>query len=245
MRLDGCTALVTGASGGIGAATAEALARRGARLVLAGRDRERLAAVAARTGGVPLAADLLTPEGVAAVSAAAAAADLLVFNAGGGWAGTLDSMPTERISELVALNLTAPMQLTRSVLPALRRRSAGHLVFVASVAALGVAEEAVYSATKSGLRAFADAVRLEVADDRVGVTTVLPGVVDTPFFDARGRPYDRRRPRPVPAAAVAAALVRGVERDRPEVFVPRWLTVASRVHGALPAGYARLARRFG
>lgn len=245
MRLAGRSALVTGASGGVGAATAAALARAGCRLVLCGRDPARLAAVAAEVGGCPLAADLTTPEGLAAVASAGTEVDLLVLNAGGGWAGPLGQMPAQRVDELVALNLTAPLRLTRAVLPALARRGGGHLVFLASVAALGVAQEAVYSATKAGLRAFADAVRLEAAPDGVGVTTVLPGAVDTGFFAARGRPYDRRSPRPVSAAVVAAALVRAVERDRPEVFVPRWLTLASRVHGALPAGYARLARRFG
>lgn len=243
MRLSGRTTLVTGASAGIGAATADVLARAGCRLLLSGRDPDRLATVAGRTGGTPLVADLTTAAGVSALADAAAAVDLLVLNAGCGWAGPLGEMTAERVAELVALNLTAPLQLTRAVLPALRARG-GHLVFVSSVAALGVAEEAVYSATKAGLRAFADAVRLEAAP-AVGVTTVLPGAVDTGFFAVRGRPYDRRTPRPVPPTAVAAALVRAVQRDQAEVFVPRWLALASRVHGALPGGYARLARRFG
>lgn len=245
MKLDGCRALVTGASGGIGAATAQALARAGCRLLLVARDAGRLGEVAALTRGEPLSADLATAGGLAAVTEAAGDVDLLVHNAGRGWAGPVDRMTAEEVTALVALNLTAPLELTRALLPGLRRRGRGHLVFVASIAAVGVAEEAVYSATKAGVRAFADALRFEVAADQIGVSTVLPGVVDTGFFAARGRPYDRCFPKPLPAAAVAAALVDAVRTDRAEVFVPRWLTLAARIHGGLPDVYARLARRFG
>ncbi len=141
---------------------------------------------------------------------------------------------------MLAVNLDAPIRLTNALLPTLRDQD-GHVVFVASVAAIGVAGEAVYSATKAGLRGFADAVRLESG---VRVTTVLPGAVDTPYFARRGTPYHRRFPRPVSADRVAAAVVDSVGRDRAEVFVPRWLTLGARVHGAVPATFARLSRRF-
>jgi short-subunit dehydrogenase len=82
-------------------------------------------------------------------------------------------------------------------------------------------------------------------DDGVGVTVVVPGVVATPFFERRGRPYDRARPRPVSADSVATALVLAVERDRAEVFVPAWLRLPARLHGALPGLAHALQRRFG
>jgi short-subunit dehydrogenase len=231
-------AVVTGASSGIGAAVAERLARTGWRLVVVGRHRERLAAVAARTGGRPVVADLATVAGVDAVYAAGADAALLVHAAGLGAAGPLPDLPVAVVDELVAVNLAAPIRLTQSLLPTLRARR-GHVVFVASVAALGVADEAVYSATKAGLRGFADALR---AEGQVGVTTVLPAAVATPFFARRGRPYQRRIPRPVTPEQVAAVLVDGVRRNRAEVVVPRWLAVAVRVHGVAPGLFARLSR---
>jgi uncharacterized protein len=236
VRTAGRRALVTGASSGIGAAIAERLAADGCALTLVGRDERRLAAVAARTGGTPVVADLATRVGVDAVITAGEGMELLVHSAGIGAAGPVAEMPEALVDELVAVNLTAPLQLTRALLPGLT-----HVVFVASIAAIGVADEAVYSATKAGLRGFADALRIESS---VGVTTVLPGAVDTAYYELRGRPYHRRFPRPVTAGQVADATLAAVRRNRAEVVVPRWLTLGARVHGAAPATFARLSRRF-
>ena len=245
MRLQGRTALITGASSGIGAATAAALAAVGCRPVLVGRDEHRLAGIAERTGGSSMPADLTDPADLRRVSDAAQDVDLLVHSAGLGWAGELGSMPAEDVLELTAVNLTAPMLLTRAALPEMARRRRGHIVFVSSIATVGVRGEEVYAATKAGMRAFAASVRYQAATHEVGVSTVLPGAVRTPFFRHRGRPYDRGLPRMVSPEAVAQALLRGVERGAHEVFVPRWLAMAARVHGAFPSAFHHLARRFG
>lgn len=245
LTLRGRTALVTGASSGIGAATASALAAAGCDLVLAGRDEVRLADVAGRTGGRAVVADLGSAAGTDDLAEEAREVDLLVNNAGIGWAGELDTMTAEDVARLVTVNLTAALQLTRTALPAMAKRRRGHVVFVSSIASVGVEQEAVYAAGKAGLRAFAASVRHEASAGDVGVTTVFPGAVRTPFFAGRGRPYDRSHPRPVSPESVAAALVRAVERGRSEVFVPRWLTIAARIQGAAPETFHRLARRFG
>lgn len=243
--LRGANALVTGASGGIGAAVATRLAAAGCRLVLLARDAARLDAVARATGGRAVVADLTEPAGLAAACELAVESDVLVNNAGRGWAGELAQMPADDLATLVALNLEAPLRLARAAVPAMTARARGHLVFVSSVAVVGVRDEAVYSATKAGLRAFAASLRHEVAPSGLGVSTVLPGVVSTDFFDRRGRPYDRNVPRPVAPDVVAGALVRAVGRNRAEVFVPGWLGLAARMHGAAPATFHRLAHRFG
>ncbi|MER7013714.1 SDR family NAD(P)-dependent oxidoreductase [Saccharopolyspora sp. NPDC000359] len=239
MTVRGRTALVTGASSGIGAATAAELAAHGCQLVLVGRDQRRLAEVADRTGGQALAAELTDPAGLDRVVTAARRADLLVHCAGIGWAGDLASMSAEQVAALAAVNLTAPVLLTSAVLPELQRRG-GHVVFVSSIAVVGVRDEEAYGATKAGVRAFAEGLRHH---DGIGVTTVFPGAVRTPFFD--GRRYDRRFPRVLAPQEVAAALVRGVQRGRAEVFVPSWLAVPARLQGAVPGLYRALARRFG
>ncbi len=237
----GRRAVITGASSGIGAATAHALAKAGWETLLVGRDEGRLQEVARHTGGAVLVADLTAPDGVTRVAAQAAEADLLVNNAGIGRAGPVHEMGSEDIAELVAVNLIAPVQLTRAVLPGMRQRRRGHVVFVSSVAALGVPNEAVYAATKAGLRIFAASVRHECAPHGIGVTTLLPAAVRTRFF--AGRRYTRRYPRQLAPHVVADVLVRAIEADAEEVFVPRWLTLAARVQGVAPGVFARLARR--
>lgn len=245
MTVGGRTVVITGASSGIGAATARLLATRGCRIVLVGRDTDRLNALAAETGGAALTADLSDPEDLDRVACAGRDADLLINNAALGWAGALTTMGAAEISRLVNVNLTAAMQLTAAVLPEMARRGVGHVVFVSSIAAVGISEEAVYSATKAGLRGFAAGVRAEFSPHNIGATTVLPAAVRTAFFARRGRPYDRRFPRQVGPEVVGNALIRGVERGAAEVFVPRWLVLAARTHGAAPGVFYRLSQRYG
>ncbi|KAB8193062.1 SDR family NAD(P)-dependent oxidoreductase [Nonomuraea phyllanthi] len=245
MRLDDAHVLVTGASSGIGAATARALAGTGARLTLAGRDRERLAAVSAATGGRVLVCDVTTQA--ADLASRAGHVDVLVNNAGVGWAGPFVDMPDGSAEQVLAVNLAAPIALTRLLLPGMVAAGRGHVVFVASIAgAVGVAREAVYSASKAGLLAFAEGLRHELhAVPGVGVSVLLPGVVDTPFFVRRGAPYTRGWPAPIAPERVARAIVASIRHGRPESFVPGWLRLPARLRGAAPGPFRRLARRFG
>ncbi len=263
MRLSGAVALVTGGSSGIGAATARSLAAAGAQVLLAGRDAGRLRAVAAETGGVALPCDLAAVDGPSDLAGAALRAaetlhpgpsaasgatgiDILVNNAGLGWAGPIGEIPAGKVAELVAVNLTAPMQLTRLLMPGMVARGQGRVVFVSSIAgATGVRGEAVYSATKAGLGSFAESLAYELDGQDVRVSVVVPAVIDTPFFDRRGRPYGRKRPGPLPAERVARAIMSCLERDRAVVYVPGWMRVPTWLHGTAPATFRALATRFG
>jgi short-subunit dehydrogenase len=250
MRLDGKVALVTGASSGIGWASALALARAGARVLAHGRDGDRLAALAGRIGAVPLTADLSDPAEVGRLARSAQEAtgrvDVLVNNAGIGWAGPFPEMGAADVARLVAVNLVAPIELTRALLPPMLARDEGYLMFVGSIAGrMGVAQEAVYSATKAGLDTFAESLRFELRGTGVGVGVLVPGVVDTEFFARRGQPYRRERPRPLAAGTVAEALVRAVRSGSAERYAPRWLRLPVAVRGAAPGTYRLLAARFG
>jgi short-subunit dehydrogenase len=110
---------------------------------------------------------------------------------------------------------------------------------------VGVPEEAVYAATKAGLITFSDSLRYELDGTGVGVSVVSPGVVDTPFFERRGRPYDRRFPKPIQPEPVAAAILRAIRSEKAQVFVPAWGSFPARLRGGLPGLYRALARRFG
>ena len=218
MKLSGAVCLVTGASSGIGRATAAELEARGARVIALGRDVERLAGVGERQVVHDLGEGI--PSGLGDV-------DVLVNNAGIG--------ETEDLDRLIAVNLVAPIRLTRQLEP---RR----VVFVSSIAGVvGPRHEAAYAATKAGLIAFAESLRYE----GMGVTVVIPGVVDTEFFERRGAPYARRWPRPIPAERVARAIADAIERERAEVFVPAWLGAVARLRGAAPGLFRALSGRFG
>jgi short-subunit dehydrogenase len=238
--------LITGASSGIGAAAARQLARRGAHVVVHGRDPDAVGRVAAQVGGTPLVADLSTPDGVAATADGAGDIDALVLNAGVGWAGPLTEMDGADVVRLVRTNLVAPIELTRVLLPRIAARGTGRIVFVTSIAGrAGVAREAVYAATKAGLDVFAESMRFELAGTGTTVGVVVPGVVDTPFFARRGVPYTRASPKPVPPERVAAAIVTAVTSGRAEAYVPAWLRLATGVRAVAPSAYRALATRFG
>jgi short-subunit dehydrogenase len=243
VRIEGSTVLVTGASSGIGRAAAIELARRGATLLLTGRDQHALEAVAQATGGRFLVADLEEPKESDRVAEWAEPVDILVNNAGLGWAGPLSAIELTRAERMVRVNLLAPVRLTGLLLPGMIARERGHVVNVASIAGhVGVGWEAVYSATKAGLIVLSDALRVELRGLGVRVSVVSPGPVDTPFFERAGHGYERRFPRMVKPERVAVEIARAIRFDRAQVFIPHWLAFPAWLHGALPSLYRRLAR---
>jgi len=252
-RLAGYVVLVTGASKGIGRATAQLLARLGATVVATGRYEAALAELTAEIGGSYLVADLTEDDAARRVVEHALARhgrlDGVVANAGVGWVGRFEAMPEERIGELIDLNLRAPLLLARAAVGPLRASAAdgrsGSLVFVSSIAAVGVVDEAVYSASKAAIEVFADVLRDELRGSGVGVSTVLPGVVRTDFLRTRQVPYGRRFPRPLPPNRVARTVVAALTGGGRRLFRPRWLVVPARLAGAAPGLYRRLARRWG
>jgi short-subunit dehydrogenase len=249
VRLDDTVALITGASAGIGQSVAIRFAAHGARVLVHGRDPDRTEAVARSVNGTALVADLATPQGrrdlIMEAERQFGRIDVLVNNAGIGWSGPFTQMTVDEIRRVVEVDLLAAVELTHAVLPGMLDRSRGAVCFVSSVAGrTGVAGEAVYSATKAGLDAFAESLRFEAAGTGVHVGVVVPGVVNTGFFEKRGRPNERARPKPVPPEAVADSVLSAVA-GRAEVWIPRWLRVASTIRAVTPSAYRRLATRFG
>ena len=242
MDLGGAVCLVTGASSGIGRATAVRLVESGADVLALGRNLPALEA----TGGRPIVCDLTDDAQLEAAVAAAGPVDVLVNNAGIGWAGPFAELDRETLDRLVRVNLVAPVLLTRAFLPGMLERGRGHIVNVGSIVGLvGAKNEAGYASTKGGLVAFTESLCQQLAGSPVHVSLVTPGAIATNFFERRGSPYVRRFPRAVEADRVAEAIVAAVRSDRTEVYVPRWMALPPRVHGLLPGLYRRLAARFG
>lgn len=205
--LAGKVAVITGASGGIGEAIALALAREGARLVLAGRSAERLNLVAERARDFSpeveiFAADLTEDDRIHALAALAAGTfggvDVLIHSIGYFAGGLVATAPVEDLDRLYKVNVRSPYVLTQALLPSLISRQ-GQVVFVNSGSGFQPARAgwAGYAASKHALRALADGLRDEVHPQGVRVITVFPGRTATAMQEEvhryEGRPYDPER----------------------------------------------------
>jgi NADP-dependent 3-hydroxy acid dehydrogenase YdfG len=181
------TAVITGASSGIGAATARALAGEGYRTVLAARRLDRLEALAAEIGGEAVALDVADPDSVAALSARVEACDVLVNNAGG--ALGLDPVAEadeEQWLKMYESNVMGTMRMTRALLPRLLESGDGHVVTVTSIAAIETYRGgAGYNAAKHAQRAMLRVLRLESLGQPVRFTEIAPGMVETEFSVVR------------------------------------------------------------
>jgi NADP-dependent 3-hydroxy acid dehydrogenase YdfG len=215
-------AIVTGASSGIGAATARKLAECGAKVVLAARRAPELEAqvrAIEATGGQALAipTDVADPAQVARLVSGAHAAfgrvDLLVNNAGANWSRPLVTTSPEDIAQLLRVNLLGAMLLTQAVLPDMLERRHGAIISVGSLSGR-VAMEPLYSATKYGLRGFTLALRRQVSGCGVSVSLVSPGNIRTEMTAN----VESNLPEPDVVAAKIADLV---THPRREVIVPR------------------------
>lgn len=249
MRLEDCRVLLTGATGGIGAEIARALDERGARVILSGRKAESLAALKAELGGRPdvMTADLGAPEGTLTLVAEAGRVDVLVANAALPGTGDLESFSAEQIDRVVTVNLRAPIQLARALLPGMRERGRGHIVLISSISGkIASPHSSIYCATKFGLRGFGFALHEELRGAGIGVTTVFPGFVrDAGMFVDSGAKLMPGMGTSSPRE-VAEGVIKGIEKNRAEIDVaPIAMRSGARIFTAAPSVGAALSRALG
>jgi short-subunit dehydrogenase len=242
-------AVVTGGSSGIGASIARALRARGWQLVLLARGEERLAAVGVELDADTERCDVADRDDVERVAAALRARypaiDLLVNNAGIPGRGSFVDLDPARIESLVRVNYLGSVWCTRAFLPALEA-AGGDIVNVVSVAGtVAAGHSGPYSASKHAQLAFSRSLAVELADRGIRVHTVNPGFVHTPGFPNRDRFGRRLRSLVAEPDQVAKAVLRAVDRNRIEQFVPWWYRSAAVAQAAAPALLARVARASG
>jgi len=262
MQLKNKCILLTGATGGIGKHLALMLARKGANMILVGRDSNKLAALSQQIqdkGGKAktIAADLAIAGSVQQVAQQALhlfdGIDILINNAAILDFIQFEDQSPERIAQMVHTNVTAPIQLTNLLLPHFKSNNQGQLVMIGSIlGSLGFPHYATYCATKFAIHGFSQALRRELCDTNIGVTYIAPRGVNTPMNDAAtlamlaktgGNIDDPEK--------VAQMIVKAIEQQKQEVFIGQPETFFAWLNGVLPSAVnlglkkqARLAREF-
>jgi short-subunit dehydrogenase len=247
MKIDGATALLTGATGGIGHAIARRLHAEGAQLILTGRNADVLAPLTDELGARGIVADLADPASLDALLAEAGPIDLLVANAALPGVGLLPDMPVELVDANLDVNLRAPIMLARALLPQMTARRSGHLVFIGSLSGIVASPgTTLYNATKFGLRGFTDALRQDLHGTGVSASIVEPGFVrDAGMFANSGMEIPRGT-RTASLEQVAAAVVKAIVKDMGEIVVaPPELRLGARLGSLFPALNAAIQRRAG
>lgn len=262
MQLKNKCILLTGATGGIGKHLALMLARKGANMILVGRDSGKLAALSQQIqdkGGKAktIAADLEVEGSVQQVAQQALqlfnGVDILINNAAILDFIQFEDQSPERIAQMVHTNVTAPLQLTNVLLPHFKASNQGQLVMIGSIlGSLGFPHYATYCATKFAIHGFSQALRRELVETNIGVTYIAPRGVNTPMNDAvtlamlakTGGNIDEPE-------KVAAIIVKAIEQEKQEVFIGQPESFFAWLNGLLPSvvniglkKQAKLAREF-
>jgi short-subunit dehydrogenase len=253
------TALITGASSGIGETFADALARQGIDLILVARSKDKLEQIAARLAKTygrrveVIAADLGQPQPGAALAKKVAAlgmgVDLLINNAGFGLAGNFHKNDVARHNQMIALNVSAVVDLAQTFLPAMVERGAGAIINVASLAGFQPTPYmTVYGATKAFVLSFSEGLWAEYRDKGIRVLAVCPGPVDTAFFEATGKGESLRKTVPpgtmLTAEQVVAASLKALAQGKSFVVPGALMKLASLFPRLLPrAAVASVAAR--
>jgi short-subunit dehydrogenase len=263
----GGSAVVTGAASGIGEALAVQLAARGSNLVLVDRDKERLDDVAGRVRAahpglavdayvVDLSDDEATAEAAEALATGHPETTLLVNNAGVALGGRFDQVSLEEFDWVMAVNFRSVVRLTHAFLPTLKSHPGSHLVNVSSVFGIfAPAGQAAYSASKFAVRGFSEAVRHELAENRVGVTVVHPGGVRTRIAESARtgsgvsvEEYEQGRKQfatllTMPPETAAAQIMAAIEQRRSRLLIGWSAKVLDVLVRLLPGSYWKLVAR--
>ena len=232
LELKGCRALVTGASSGIGAGLAEALAAEGATVGICARRADRLAEVVGRCmehspESRMWAVDLADFDAVDQLSVdvldAFGGVDLLVNNAGIPKRRHVTALNIDTITQVMHINYLSPMRLTMALLPQMLERGAGTIVNISSIAAqLSAPGEAAYDASKAALTAFSEAMAMDLWETGIKLMVVYPGVIDTDLFSLPDNDIPDLPVTAEPVSVAVDAILGGLASGAAQVYVPEY-----------------------
>lgn len=242
--ITGKKVLITGSSGGIGAATARLFVERGATVIATGRSWDKLEQLREQLGErcITHRLDVRVDEDVNKVFQdtiqQVGGIDILINNAGYGLFDYLDEMTVEQIDALMDTNVMGVVRCTKAVLPHMKQAGSGHIINVASIAGkIPTAKSAAYTASKHAVHGFSHALRLELRGSGILVSAVNPGPVTTEFFaiaDPSGQYLDNVKSFAITPERVARAIVSLAERPRMEADVPKLLGIGTQFYRAFP-----------
>ena len=233
------TAVVTGASSGIGKAIAEALVAQGYRVIGTSRNPARLDNALRAEGVEYRALDLTDKASIESFATEVGDVDVLVNNAGESQSGPFEELPADAIERLFQLNVFGQVRLTQLLLPGMRKRGYGRVVMIGSMlASFPLAYRSSYVATKAAIKAFSDSARLELSPYGVWMTTVEPGSINTGISERRTKyiaddsPYrdefttviralDAKEAGGTPASEVAETVLEAIAADEPKPLYAR------------------------
>lgn len=253
MSLNNKVIVVTGASSGIGALTAQLLSQQGATVIIAARSLQKLQSVSSGMMGpcrmieLDVGNDASVQSAFEQILAEFGHIDCLVNNAGYGKFEYCDAMPVAEFAEMMNVNYMGIVRCTKAVLPAMKKAGSGIIVNVASMAGkLGTAKSTAYAATKHAVLGFSNSLRQELRDYGIQVTTINPGPIDTPFFniaDPDGNYVNNVKWFMMKPERVARAMVSAIEKGKAEVNLPRSAAIGVKLYQMFPRLADRLSYR--
>lgn len=238
---------ITGATSGVGYALSKRLLAEGYEVWATGRAQAVLQELQL-AGAYTIPADLSEKEDVEQLLAQIGSPDVVIFSAGVGSFDFAHETSDEAIQGMMTVNVIAPMQLTRFLLPSMMNRRSGHLIFLGSQAGkVATPKASIYAASKHAIIGYTNALRMEVAPFDIHVTTINPGPIDTPFLDLADETGTYRTSlgrHLLTVETVVDAVVKTVGKPVRDVNLPWYMGITSRMHAVAPTLVERLGHKY-
>jgi len=239
--------LITGATSGVGLALTKRLLNEGYDVWATGRSTQVLEELKAKGASV-IVADLTEETDINLLTAQIGTPDIVIFSAGVGTFNLAHELTDTEICNMMDVNVVAPMQVTKRLVPDMIERKSGHFIYLGSQAGkVSTPKASVYAATKHAIIGYTNAFRMEVAPFGIHVTTINPGPIDTPFLDLADETGNYRtslKKYLLNADVVVEAIIQTINKPVRDVNLPWYMGITSKLYAMAPALVERLGRNF-